>query len=578
MLTPIFDKLINDILASLKPHQRKCPQCGAVFDIFQEDIEFYKISKVPPPTLCPTCRLQRRLGYRINFLPTFYKKTCSAPGHNEKVISFYSQTNPIKIYDYDYWYSDKWDPLDYGWEYNFEKKFFGQWCEFILAVPNLSLYKDPKGVNSDYVVSGISPKNCYFSASPIRCENLYYSSASYDSQDCIDALQVKSSHNCYDSVYLFHCFNCFSCYECQNCLDCFFLFDCRNCQHCFGCANLRNKKYYFFNQPLSKENYEQKIKEINLGSRLVLRKCQAQFAEISQQAIKRGVYNINIERSFGDLLRNCRNCFSCFGIIGGPSENLRYIVSADKISNSMDISGGSNLSLCYESGGLSRSSKIKFSIRMRGNNLDCEYCYECGDCEYCFGCFGLKNKKFCIFNKQYSEKEYWQVVDKIKTQMLQQGEYGEFFSLSMSPFAYQDSDAQIEFPLAREEIIKNNWHWQEEVKSDIDLTKFQALKSEQVPDDISAVSNDILNVVIICQQTNKPFRIMPFELEFYRKKNLPLPTIHPLQRMKNRFVSRRHWRLWQYPCSNCGQEMCSSWDPAKKYKVYCETCYLKEVV
>ena len=168
--------------------------------------------KVPPPTLCPQCRLQRRLGYRINFLPVFYKKTCSAPGHNEKVISFYSESNPIKIYDYDYWYSDKWDPLDYGRKYDFEKPFFQQWREFILIVPNLSIYKDPKGVNSDYVVSGLSPKNCYFSAVPIRCENLYYSSVSYDSQDCLDVLHTKSSRNCYDSVYLYYCFNCFFCY------------------------------------------------------------------------------------------------------------------------------------------------------------------------------------------------------------------------------------------------------------------------------------------------------------------------------------------------------------------------------
>jgi len=575
-MTPDFDKAISEVLANLKPHQKTCPHCGQVFDIFKEDIEFYKMFKVPPPTLCPQCRLQRRLGYRINFLPVFYKKTCSAPGHNEKVISFYSESNPIKIYDYDYWYSDKWDPLDYGRKYDFEKPFFQQWREFILIVPNLSIYKDPKGLNSDYVVSGLSPKNCYFSAAPIRCENLYYSSVSYDSQDCLDVLHTKSSRNCYDSVYLYYCFNCFFCYECQNCLDCFFLFDCRNCNSCFGCSNLRNKKYYFFNQPFSKEEYEKKIGALNLGSRAVFLEYQKKFDEILRLAIHENLNTRKAVHSTGNDLWDCNDCFYSFYVQEG-CEHLRYCTGPEDNRESMDFFGGGRGAYIYESSGVSFSNRVEFSMQCR-YCLDTEYSVECKNCEFCFGCFGLQNKKYCVFNKQYSEREYWPLVDKIKAEMLRNGEYGEAFPLTISWVPYNDSSAMVEFPLSEKEAKERGWYWQEEIASELDLSKLTVLQTEDIPDDIVDVSDDILNKVLICEQTKRPFRLTKFELDFYRAHKLPPPTVHPLQRIKNRFAFRHPYKLWQYPCSNCGQMMHSGWDPAKNYKVYCEQCYLKEVV
>ncbi len=576
--TPQFDKAIEEILQGLKPHQKTCPQCGSVFDIYQEDIEFYKKMKVPPPTLCPQCRLQRRLGHRLNVLPIFYKKTCSAPGHSEKIISFYSEKNPRKVYDNKYYVSDKWDALEFGRDYDFSKLFFEQFHQLALVVPHQALQHDLQSVNCDYVVGGISSRDCYYVGVPYRSENIYYSSLPIRCKDCLDINDTDNSEQCYENVSSDRCYNCNFCYESRNCLDSYFLYDCRNCQHCFGCTNLRNKKYYFFNQPLGKEDYQRKLKEINLGSRKVLKKYQAKFAKLFQRAIRRGVNNVKSVDCLGDLLKNCRDCFYCFQVFGG-AENSRYLFHADKVTDMMDIFGTAKSSLCYESTGISPCSRIKFSRNLKGGGMDLEYCAECSsNCQYCFGCFGLKNKRYCIFNKQYSENEYWQLLDKIKTQMLKRGEYGEFFPLSISRFPYQDSTASIEFSLTKEQILKNNWHWQDEQESELDLSKFQVLKPEQVPDDIKDVKDDILDKVILCEQTGKPFRIMPFELKFYRQKNLPLPTIHPLQRIRNRFAFRRHWRLWQVPCAKCGKITPTSFDPQDNFKIFCEPCYLKEVV
>jgi hypothetical protein len=574
--TPNFDKLLEEILNNLSPHQRTCRQCQKVFNIFQEDIDFYKKLRVHPPTLCPDCRLQRRLGYRINFLPIFYKKTCSAPGHNEKIISFYSEENPVKVYDDNYYFSDNWDALEFGRNYDFNKSFFDQFYELSLEVPHQSLFRDPKSIDCDYVVSGVSSKNCYYVATPYFSENVYYSRLPTRSVDCIDVLEVENCEQCYECAFLERCYNCFFCYDSSNCLDSYFLYGCKNCQSCFGCVNLRNKQYYFFNQPLTKEEYQKKIKEINLGKRSVLNKYKTYFQRILKDAIRKNLNNKKIKNSIGNDLKECKNCFYVFFNVG-VCENIRYAFSIEKCNDSMDLFGATNSSLSYEITGIIPASRIKFSIMCR-NCLDLEYCVECNNCQYCFGCFGLKNKKYCIFNKQYSEKEYWQLVDKIKTKMLKDKEYGEFFPLKYSPFPYQDSNASIEFPLTREEIIKNGWHWQEEKEREIDLSQFKVLNAKDVPDDIKEVSDDILNAAIICEETGKPFRITKFELDFYRKKNLPIPTVHPLQRIKKRFEWRHPFKLWRYPCSKCREMMYSGYDPEKKFKVYCDQCYLREVV
>ncbi len=79
--TPRFDAALDTIFETLVPHERVCRSCSVTFQIEEGDIEFLKKLRVPPPTLCPRCRLQRRLSYRANMKPVFYKKPCAAAGH-----------------------------------------------------------------------------------------------------------------------------------------------------------------------------------------------------------------------------------------------------------------------------------------------------------------------------------------------------------------------------------------------------------------------------------------------------------------------------------------------------------------
>jgi hypothetical protein len=44
-------------------------------------------------------------------------------------------------------------------------------------------------------------------------------------------------------------------------------------------------------------------------------------------------------------------------------------------------------------------------------------------CKNCFGCISLKNKEYCIFNKQYTKQEYEELVSKIIEKMKTNSEW-----------------------------------------------------------------------------------------------------------------------------------------------------------
>lgn len=576
MKTPNFDTALNKILDSLKPHSKQCGQCNNPFEIFAEDIDFYKKLQVPPPALCFHCRFQRRAGFYNNILK-FHRKNCAAHP-DEGVITTFPPNSPFKIYDLKHWWSDQWGAEEYGRDYDFSRPFFEQFHELNLSVPHPAITHYWKGViDSPYSISIVNAKNCYFASVGIGLENMHYCYWAADSKDCMECLNGSMCEKDYELLNCDRMFNSKFCRDSNNCIDCAFLLDCDNCQNCFSCFNLRHKNYCFFNQQYSKEEYLEKLNSINLGDRNVLRECQDKFNEFSKQAIHKNLEidskSINV---IGENMDQSKNCYMVFR--GRSSENIRYSQDVADCKDSMDIYiVGPNLSWCYELVEAYNGSNIKFSYFIRdGLNLD--YCLECHNCQNCFGCVGLRNKKFHIFNKSYSEEEYWELLDKIKTQALEAGEYGEFFPLSMAFHAYNDTYANVEFPLAKQEVEGRGWIWHDD--EEINTEGIELIKAEDVPKDIQDVSEDILNKAIICEKTGKPFRLIKAELEFYRQNNLPVPLIHPQQRIIDKLKARNPSRLWKMNCKNCGKEIYTAYSPEKqkKFIIFCKECYIKEVI
>ena len=52
----------------------------------------------------------------------------------------FSPDKNIKVYNIDYWDSDKWTALDYGQDFDFNRPFFEQFKELMEKVPKPSLH------------------------------------------------------------------------------------------------------------------------------------------------------------------------------------------------------------------------------------------------------------------------------------------------------------------------------------------------------------------------------------------------------------------------------------------------------
>ncbi len=109
--------------------------------------------------------------------------------------------------------------------------------------------------------------------------------------------------------------------------------------------------------------------------------------------------------------------------------------------------------LTYEGLTPDKAYHCAFISRCRENCKYIYYCDNCHTCEHCFGCVGLRNKSYCIFNKQYAKEEYEVLVGEIIENMIANGERGEFPPTTISPFAYNETVAQEYMSLTREEAL-----------------------------------------------------------------------------------------------------------------------------
>ena len=75
------------------------------------------------------------------------------------------------------------------------------------------------------------------------------------------------------------------------------------------------------------------------------------------------------------------------------------------------------------------------------------------------------------------------------------------------------------------------------------------------------------------------FRILPEDLKFYRRMNLPLPRLCPNCRHYQRLKQRNPLKLWHRKCmkEGCTNEFETSYAPNRPEIVYCEKCYQQEV-
>ena len=197
-------------------------------------------------------------------------------------------------------------------------------------------------------------------------------------------------------------------------------------------------------------------------------------------------------------------------------------------------------------------------------------------------------------------------------------EWWEFFPVELSPFAYNETVAQEYYPMTKEECINTyskwlfddnvfadmrliaslrqnqnqsiskGWKWKDQENQIPDIEKI--IPADKLPTNIKDIPDDILNWAVRCKASNKPFRIIPQELQFYRSYNIPIPHLHPDERHKNRMKLRNPRKLYDRKCDKCKKNIqttyfpnnstvWSSEEPLGYWReiVYCESCYLEDL-
>jgi hypothetical protein len=289
---------------------------------------------------------------------------------------------------------------------------------------------------------------------------------------------------------------------------------------------------------------------------------------------------VNSEECLWDYVTDSKDITYWFEI--QKSEWSKYVYTTLDLRDSMDINFQAfNTSLCYDSMTIENGYKVLFSFVTLDWGRNIYYSLFSFWCSNLFWCIWLRNKQYCILNKQYTKEEYEELVPKIIEHMKKTGEWGEFFPSRISPFGYNETVANEYFPLTKEEAEKKWFKWQDK-EYPINIPEgIEMIRAEELPEDIDKLTEEeekrILNSAIICEVSWKPYRIIKQELEFYKKHKLPLPRRHPDVRHMERMKRKNPRKLYDRRCAKCGKPIKTTYPPDSPYIVYCEECYNKEV-
>lgn len=587
------------------PEQKTCQNCKSEFTIEPEDFEFYEKMKVPAPAWCPECRLIRRMA-RINQW-SLYPRACDKCG--KSMISVFAPDSGMTVYCSPCWWLDTWDGLDYGVDFDPQTPFFLQLNNLLRRVPVMNLFGLYATLeNSDYT-NGVSYlKNCYMVTATDVGENLLYGSEMHRSKDQVDNLMVTDSELCYESVNCNRCHKVVFSVDCNNCNNVHFSRNCVNCNDCFGCVNLRSKQYHIYNVAHSKEEYEKKLGDLYPDAREKIQAEMKRSAELWNRYPQKYIHGFKNEDVTGDYISNSKNTKQSF--LSKSLEGCRFCsLVPENLTDAYDFDWfGLNSSLLYESiQAGDQSSRVLGGWCVWSSCLNVEYSMMQIGCRNVFGSVGLKKQEFCILNKQYREADFKALREKIITQMNEQPfkdkrgleyRYGEFYPVELSPFGYNETNAQEVAPLTKEEAGERGYTWRDRASRDRKIT----MHAQDLPAKVEEVDDSIIEEIIGCEhqgscneQCTAAYRLARAELAFYKKMKLPLPTLCPNCRHARRMQFRNPMHLWHRECmcdyaiyknsakhphhktGQCPNKLETSYAPERPEIVYCEQCYQAEV-
>lgn len=424
---------------------------------------------------------------------------------------------------------------DHGIDYDFTLGFFDNFKKLYAATPFPALYNYTWAENSEYAFAAYMSKNCYLSFTVItNCENVLYGfTVKEGCTNVLNSSQIwNNSQNIYQCLWVYNSSNVFYSRYIDNSSDMWFSSNMIGCHHCCMCDGLENASYYIKNKQYSKEEYKKEFDKILSQKQF--------FADFYSQVSCDG-YNYwsnNVKGKF--MLKSQDIVDGYYGLEIKNGKNLLSVWWSHLNENIYD---------CFEAGAHGNADFYGvMNAGVKSNNVyNCEWVVTCSNiyysrflehCNYCIWCIWLKNKEFCILNKQYSKEERFELSNKIFAQMDQDGILGKYFPATLNPFYFNDTIASLVWDFTKEEVVKAGYlRRDEEIKVDIpagsEVVKTNELNQYQWFDSNGQwnISPEILKKVIVDEKGNS-YRIIKMEYDFLMKYGLPLPALHWLERIK----------------------------------------------
>lgn len=234
----------------------RCPMTGKTFSPSEQEMHLRKKLGIEGnPSFFPAFRFLQLGAFWQHW--TLHKRQDDRT--KKPIVSVFGTDCPYPVWHKDEWIQHANPP---GANFDPAQEVFPQLWDFFQRSPiphNVGTGNE----NCEYTDDWWYSKNCYLSHSGLRAEHLKYCYRIFigkDSQFCVFSTNVEL---CVDVINSKNCYNVRYALNSQDCRDSAFLFDCRNTKDSLFCWNLRNKQYCYFNQQLSKEEFEKKKQEWN---------------------------------------------------------------------------------------------------------------------------------------------------------------------------------------------------------------------------------------------------------------------------------------------------------------------------
>ncbi|PJA47308.1 hypothetical protein CO172_02255, partial [Candidatus Uhrbacteria bacterium CG_4_9_14_3_um_filter_36_7] len=275
--TPNYDAKVKAILDATKPGEKTCQLTGDNWYMDENEIEIYRKYKVPPSKYAPLIRMKLIHGYFVMF-DMWYNKH---PQTGEPIISCTHPSTGINVLPDKEWFTK--DFIDRGRDIDLESSFFDQIYKLSRQVPLAACYNYIPPENSLAFIS-LGDKDSFFVLA-CKSKRCYYCMNGYDIENSAELALVYNVQSSYNIVHSERIHNCKFVREGHDCLNSSFLFDCRNCEYCFGATNKRNRKYLFWNEQLSKDEWEHRVAEVDLSFYKIRRHWEEKFRELVASSI-----------------------------------------------------------------------------------------------------------------------------------------------------------------------------------------------------------------------------------------------------------------------------------------------------